>query len=299
MDAVESDLFEGGHAVYAPRRAARPAADLPGRCPFCPGGSDRVPLPYDSVLVIPNRYPTFPLADGRGVQALLLYTSDHDERLYDQPAERLAQLLARLGQLEEQWYARADIRVLHAFEIAGSLFGATVAHPHVQAFGLPMVPARLVAPQDTACPLCSFDPEWAIHEDSTAVVACLPGAKYGYQMTIFPRRHAVGIADLADDERHGVAQMLSLGARIAREVAQPYDQPPYMVNFFPSINGACSHFRIELSPGLERDNRVKTAGALELVCGVHINSVPRADARKALADAAMSVLSRPGAHSAY
>lgn len=154
-----------------------PALECDPRCPFCPGNESQTPpavltLPGLSgwqVRVVPNKYPLLggqgpgspdgargaraarrptrpspatwlaPYA-AAGVHEVAIVSPSHRRWLPDLAADEATALVAALRARYRALAARRDVRHVMLFENHGPAAGASLAHPHVQIVGLPLVP---------------------------------------------------------------------------------------------------------------------------------------------------------------
>ena len=149
----------GKLTIVAPRRAARPsdlhAAAVGGAsdpCPFCAGNERLTPPEVDAVRpdggapdtpgwrirVVPNKYPAL-----AGMHEVIVHSPDHEAELEDLGDDGLLEVL-------EVWRRRIAAQ-LDAGAVAATLIvnrgpgaGASLAHPHAQLFGTPVLPPLLL-----------------------------------------------------------------------------------------------------------------------------------------------------------
>jgi UDPglucose--hexose-1-phosphate uridylyltransferase len=149
----------GKLTIVAPGRAARPsdlhaaaAAGASGPCLFCAGNERLTPPEIDAVRpdggtpdtpgwrirVVPNKYPAL-----AGRHEVIVHSPDHEAELEDLGDEGLLEVL-------EVWRRRIAAQ-LDAGAAAATLIvnrgpgaGASLAHPHAQLFGTPVVPPLLL-----------------------------------------------------------------------------------------------------------------------------------------------------------
>jgi UDPglucose--hexose-1-phosphate uridylyltransferase len=210
-----NDLSGKWTAITA-ARSVRPS-DLDGSaalCPFCEGNEALTPPELEAfrddpaardqagwrVRVVPNKYPA--LTPPRGRHEVIVHSPDHQLDLELLPLDRVADVLRmyqrRLVASEAAGDAAATIIVNR-----GRVAGASLAHPHSQLFGLPVVPPLLVAELDRfaayahdegGCLLCALwraAGERLVFEDE--LVAWTPDAsRFGYELWLAPREHQEG-----------------------------------------------------------------------------------------------------------
>ena len=159
--------------IVAPARGARPGAS-PARerppqpehdpnCPFCPGNEEdtppeilRVPAGAEAwrVRVIPNKYPALVSgADaGRtstddderlaavGPHEVIIESERHNRRFQELTDPELLDVLRAYRSRFAAATAQRSVRHVMLFRNQGPMANATLAHPHAQLVGLPVVP---------------------------------------------------------------------------------------------------------------------------------------------------------------
>ena len=217
-------------------------------CPFDPG-SGRVPDEYD-VYLYPNDLPAFspeaapfePLLtahDGlfaetgpRGACDVVLYSPEHTL-----PASKLS--LENWRKVVELWTKRTgeharnpDIAMVAVFENCGEAVGVTMPHPHGQIYALPFIPPiserELASSREYAaehngeclfCRLMAKEQEAgarivSVNEYFTAFVPF--AARFPAEIGLYARRHVRTLLELNEDERSGLAEIISI-------IRQKYD----------------------------------------------------------------------------
>ena len=147
--------------AYATHRQDRTFLPPPEYCPLCPtkpgGFPTEVPRESYEIVVFENRFPSFtpdaalqdgegspltPVAPGRGVCEVVLYTDDHDATLAALGEERIRNLVEvwadRYGELGSLDF----VDYVFIFENKGEAIGVTLNHPHGQIYAYPFVPPR-------------------------------------------------------------------------------------------------------------------------------------------------------------
>jgi UDPglucose--hexose-1-phosphate uridylyltransferase len=278
-DDVVRDSLTGQAVVVAGGRQGRP--DLPTACPFCVGGSE-APDPYETHWFV-NRWPTFP--DDRC--EVHLFSPDHDgsfatlgaactRRVIDLWAERTA----ALG-------GRDDVAYILLFENRGPEVGATIAHPHGQAYAyaeVPDVPAAELA--SSTCALCdaTVAPELVVVEDGGWRAWVPEAAVSPYELRIAPVAHVPDLPALDDAGRDAAAAVLHDGlARLDRLFGEPM---PYMlwVHQRPTDGRPWprAHLHLHVAPYLRAKGTPRFMAAGELGSGVSVNPVAPTEAAAAL-----------------
>lgn len=134
-DDVRTDAWLGTLVHVVASRQNRPNLPSSG-CPFCVGGLEATE-PY-SVRVIPNRWP--PMPDSRC--EVVLYSSDHHQRLATLPSQNIAELVDVWAERTRSLGMRDDVDFVLIFENSGREVGATIDHPHGQIYAFDHVPDR-------------------------------------------------------------------------------------------------------------------------------------------------------------
>jgi UDPglucose--hexose-1-phosphate uridylyltransferase len=253
-------------------RPNRPA----GACPFCPGGLE-APEPYD-VRWFPNRWP--PLRDGRA--EVLLFAPDHGRALWELGVDRMRRVVDLWAARTAALGARPDVAYVLLFENRGGEVGATIDHPHGQAYALAEVPPA-PAQELTAdhCALCE-DPTPATLVTSAGLwkVWCPAASVHPYELRIAPGAHLPSLPAASDDERASLAaSMVDAMARLD----QLFDAPmPYMLWWHqcPTDGTAwpLAHVHCHIAPWLRAPGTGRYIAAGELGSGIFFNPVAPDDA---------------------
>ncbi|MCC3766368.1 hypothetical protein [Streptomyces sp. UNOC14_S4] len=207
MAELRTDPLTGVRVVVNGSRRGRPrnrAAD----CPFCPGGLE-APAPY-AVRRFPNRWPAL---DGQRCE-VLLYCPEHE-------ASWSTMTTAQAEAAVELWHdcavalgSRPDVAYVLLFENRGADAGATVDHPHGQAFGLaevPDAPAALLARGGGLgrCALCEAPPKDLVVAEEGDWLAWVPQAPlFPYALRLAPREHVADLTEAGPDGRGALAALL-------------------------------------------------------------------------------------------
>jgi UDPglucose--hexose-1-phosphate uridylyltransferase len=278
-DDVRRDELTGGHVVVAAGRQERP--NLPGgSCPFCVGGVE-APAPYETRW-FPNRWPTF--ADGRS--EVHLFAPDHEATLATLGPEALVRVVDLWTERTAALGERDDVAYVLLFENAGAEVGATIAHPHGQAFAfteIPDAPARELAVGP--CVLCRSVDEALVVVAVDGWQAWVPAAPaMPYELRIAPVDH---VADLPSLDRAGRAAFAAvLGDALAR-LDRHLDGPvPRMlwVHQRPTDGGdwPTAHLHAHVHPLWRAPGVARFVAAGELGSGMHVVPVDPLDAAAAL-----------------
>ncbi len=210
---LRRNALSGKWTAITAARGVRPS-DLGGSsavCPFCEGNEALTPPELDAfrddasapdepgwrVRVVPNKYPA--LAPPQGRSEVIAHSPQHDDDLEQLPAAQVTDVVRmyqrRLAASEAAGDAAATIILNRGREA-----GASLAHPHSQLFGTPIVPPLLQAELERfaayeqewgGCLLCSLwraAGERLVFEDD--LVAWTPDAsRFGYELWLAPREH--------------------------------------------------------------------------------------------------------------
>jgi UDPglucose--hexose-1-phosphate uridylyltransferase len=222
--------------------ATPPQVHYDPECYLCPGNSRAGGLrnpAYTSTFVFDNDYPAL-LPDAppidvdhgglivaraeRGICRVVCFSPRHDLTIPRMKPQEVRQVVdvwtdqyRELGELP--WVQHVQI-----FENRGALMGASNPHPHCQIWAneeLPNQPARELAAQveyqqthDGACLLCTYlEEEFQNRErivcENEGFVALVPyWAVWPFETMISSRRHVSSLAELGDDERDELADIL-------------------------------------------------------------------------------------------
>ena len=302
------DALGGAWIAISPARNVRPhAADEPGPtglvCPLCPGGPE-VPFSYQAA-VFDNRFPALvalPPAppDGAGFGPALgraevvLYTEVHDETFADLEPVELARVVAVWRDRSDDLWADPAHAFVMAFENHGEAVGATLSHPHGQAFAMdhlpPFIEARVRALSEGrrasgACVTCAVAERDASERPVFAgehfVVAVPFAPRWPYEVHVRARRHGLRrLGDLRAAEQQALATAL-------RGVARRYDrlfgfELPYMMTIMEAPAGADDwHLAVEFLPPHRSERLTKVRASVETASGLFLNdTLPEASAER-------------------
>jgi UDPglucose--hexose-1-phosphate uridylyltransferase len=283
---VRRNPITGEWSAYSGKRRAVVPFGMGARpgtpsCPFCPGAGREV-TPDSTVSLIPNRYPTFWATEGNqsrnyGYQDIFIYTTDHNERLVDQPPGRVAELLSVIGSRVASYYEDSRIVSAFSFEISGAMFGPSVPHTHGQNYGLTFVPPRVrpVAEGDR-CLICDRSSRWRdddlmVLETAEARLSCPPVSRFPYEMVLAPVRHVGLLSDCSASELLALASLLLTALRI--NLGPDGACPPYLIGYQHASRPDFerSHFRLEIAPTRTPAGGTKYLGGLEIAAGLFLN----------------------------
>ena len=303
------------YATHRQDRTFLPPAEYCPLCPTKPGGfPTEVPRESYEIVVFENRFPSFtpdatlqdgegssltPVAPGRGVCEVVLYTDDHDATLAALGEERIRGLIEvwadRYGELGSQEF----VEYVFIFENKGEEIGVTLNHPHGQIYAYPFIPprpkkeleaAREYHTEEGGCLHCDILSQE--HEDGRRIVAkgehftaFIPFyAHFPYEVHLYSRRCAPSIQDLSPEERWDLT-------RVLKRLLTGYDNLfgfslPYMMVMHqaPTDGGeyeGVAHFHIEFYPPNRTAEKLKYLAGSETGAGVYVMDVlPEASAEE-------------------
>jgi UDPglucose--hexose-1-phosphate uridylyltransferase len=278
-DDVVRDELTGAAVIVAANRQERP--NLPAEaCPFCVGGIE-APEPYETRWFA-NRWPSFP--DDRS--EVHLFSPDHDVTLASLGRRGVREVIDLWAARTAALGARDDVAYVLLFENAGAEVGATIGHPHGQAFGyaaVPDAPARELA--NPSCVLCLPPPDDLVVAASGGWRAWVPSAPtMPYELRIAPLEHVPDLPSLDDATRDDLASVLADAlARLDRHFGAPAPRMLW-VHQRPTDGGdwPAAHVHLHVHPLWRATNVPRFVAAGELGGGVHILPVDPRDAAAAL-----------------
>ncbi len=296
-------------------------------CPFCPGhelmtppevlayrpGGGAANTPGWDLRVVPNKFPALVMEPGAramdgqtaarafqasdrmhaiGAHEVIIETPDHDRPL------------ARMSEAEVERFLRAcrermlalthddRLEYILVFKNHGAAAGATLAHPHAQIIGLPIVPivvqqeidgARAHFAVEGRCVFCEMidqqrrDGRRVIQEDADVIALAPYAPRFAFETWLLPKRHAARFEDASPDEDRSMARLLTM---VLRRLNAVLDTPPFnlVLHTSPLSDDVAEvyHWHVEILPVLTRE------GGLEWGSGLHINPTPPEDAARAL-----------------
>jgi UDPglucose--hexose-1-phosphate uridylyltransferase len=269
--------------VIAADRQRRP--NLPTtECPFCPGGLE-APTDY-TTRTFPNRWP--PLQPGvpidldevneavaRGAAEVVLYSPDHDASLASIGVDGVRRVIEIWTERTQALLQRPEVEYVLVFENRGEEAGATIPHPHGQIYAFPFVPPvpareRAIAAEH-GCPLCAEQDERSLDlrlvaRNDEFVAYTRAAAGWPYELLVAPRRHLAGLADIDEEGRGALAEIL---CDVLGRYERLFDEPlPYMLWIHPGV-----HLHIHLVTPLRAPGVRRFVAAGELGSGVMFNPV--------------------------
>ncbi len=294
---------------------ARPAKTVPAydpSCTFCPGNprvSGARNPDYHRVFVFDNDHPCVaPEAPGepprppgfyrnrpaQGIARVVCYTPRHDLTLAQLDLPGIEALLVAWQEQYRELGSRPGIRHVLVFENKGEVVGVSNPHPHGQVYATNFVfkyvdtevaAARRhlaetgrVLFQDVLAAERS-DGRRILAEQASAIAFVPYFARYAYEVYVAPLATHPSLADLSDEERHGLAQVL-------KRVLVQYDNLwkmsfPYVLALHqaPTDGGDHRgfHFHLELHPPLRKPDLLKYLAGPEIGGGSFLSDTSPED----------------------
>ncbi len=227
-----------------------------------------------------------------GAHEVLVESTRHDLGLGDYTSEHLSSVMEVLKTRMIALYDRKEIRYVQVFRNSGPAGGASLAHPHFQIIGLPIVPprvlletARFLQYESTTrrCLLCDLV-EREVEKDSRIVtktddfvVLCPFASRHSFETAIIPRKHSGNYAASSSIELSHLGEALGdLFARYEKLFASLSYNLVLHSAPVPGRNksGQPYHWHIHVLP------RLTTEAGLELGTQVQINPTPPETARE-------------------
>lgn len=302
------DPTTGEWTTFATHRQDRTFLPPADHCPLCPTRDPEqpteIPRPAYDFVVFDNKFPSlvpgafephaasdgvWDVAPPAGAAEVVVYSDDHDLKLADMSAERLARLVDVWADRYAELGRRDEVRYVFVFENKGEAMGVTLHHPHGQVYAYPDIPPRplreLTAALDHfaahgTCVYCDVvarerRDEVRVLCENESVVAYVPyWARYPYEVHVAMRRHAASLLDVTAPERLRLAEVL-------RAVLRAYDglfgfPMPYVMSMHqaPTDDGQwqhVSHLHIELTPPHRTATKLKYLAGSELGGGAYMN----------------------------
>ena len=272
---VRLDRLTRAPVVVTGARQNRPNRPTDG-CPFCPGGLE-APEPYE-VRWFPNRWP--PLDKDRA--EILLYSPEHARALWQLGVDGARRVVDLWVERSVALGRRDGVAYVLLFENRGAEVGATIDHPHGQAYAFSEVPqAPLRELTIGRCALCDPPAERNIVSQEGGWRAWCPEASaWPYELRVAPASHIQSLPALDEDAKAALSVVLV--DALAR-LDQLFDAPmPYMLWWHqrPTDDGEwpLAHLHAHVAPLLRAPGTPRFVAAGELGSGVFFNPVVPEDA---------------------
>lgn len=325
MPQLRKDPITNAWVIIAQERAKRPSDfnrerisdNSAAACPFCPGREVQTPPEVFAireqgwsnsdgwdVRVIPNKFPAlspeggldsqhqgiYQSMNGVGVHEVIVDSPDHVQTLADLPEAHVQKVIQTYVARLKSAYENEQCVYAQLFKNDGKEAGASLAHPHTQLVGLPLLPSRIERELSNASAFFSDQGQSVFEmmlnetlEDEKRLVmvndhfvAFAPFAsRFSYEVHIMPRFGASDFSKLDASKWNPLGQILK---SVLKRLKVLLNNPPF--NFFlHTMSNAkaldidetlCDAFRwhIEIIPRLSM-----TAG-FEWGSGTFINPTP-------------------------
>jgi UDPglucose--hexose-1-phosphate uridylyltransferase len=303
---------------FAGRRTAEQVPSHSATCPFCSGNEHMTPEPVYvvpdpksaggkgwQVRVVPNRFPALAVPssedarrrtkrglylemDGCGQHEVVIESPDHSKTIATMSDEEVTAVVRTYRERFLAMDARDWNQLIIIFRNQGEVAGTSLAHPHSQIIGAPIVPEDIRGRLDEAqryyddngtcvyCDVLSAEVEEGarvIGSNAGFVAFCPFASTTPYEVWIVPRRHASSFGVLTDAEAGLLARILrETLARLHSLLGNPdYN---YVVRSSPHHSAGEPHFHwyLEILP------RLTTRAGFEIGSGINVNVVVPEDA---------------------
>jgi UDPglucose--hexose-1-phosphate uridylyltransferase len=317
LNQLRWDPTLGEWVAYATHRQDRtflPPAEYCPLDPTKPGGfPTEVPRESYDIVVFENRFPSLapdapepegegsaltPVAAGRGVCEVVLYSDDHYSTLATMPEGRIRNLVEVWADRYEELGALPFVEYVFIFENKGEAIGVTLHHPHGQIYAYPFVPPRPKKELEAArnhrretgnCLHCDLlaeelDDGRRVVVEGEHFVAFVPFyAHFPYEAHVYSRRCAPSIADLSAPERRdlaGVLKRLLVGYDGLFGFSLPYMMAMHQAPTDGGDHDGVAHFHIEFYPLNRTADKMKYLAGSETGAGAFImDALPEGMAR--------------------
>jgi len=310
LNQLRWDPTLGEWVAYATHRQDRtflPPAEYCPLDPTKPGGfPTEVPRESYDIVVFENRFPSLapdapepegegsaltPVAAGRGVCEVVLYSDDHYSTLATMPEGRIRNLVAVWADRYEELGALPFVEYVFVFENKGEAIGVTLHHPHGQIYAYPFVPPRPRKELEAArnhrreagnCLHCDLlagelDDGRRLVVEGEHFVAFVPFyAHFPYEAHVYSRRCAPSISDLSGPERRdlaGVLKRLLVGYDDLFGFSLPYMMVMHQAPTDGGDNRGVAHFHIEFYPPNRTADKLKYLAGSETGAGAYVMDV--------------------------
>ena len=290
---------------FAPR-SSRVDADPNRPCPFCPGSEESTPPALETVdaqggwrvRIVPNLYPAFEgddclavrnlgpihvMAEASGIHEVFVFSPEHTASMRTLSDDDVAIMMAALRRRFIEHAGTTNVRYTQAIVNQGREAGASLAHPHGQLLGMPLVPGDIVEEErafgrfDGGCVLCTTieaelaDGSRIVIDNDDAVVICPFWSGTPYEMLIIPKQHEIHLQDSSPDQLAGIGRTIR-DALATLDRANPDAAYNLVFHTAPHQHGGPFHWHIHVWPKLQ------SVAGFERGTGVMINIVPPEDA---------------------
>lgn len=328
LSELRRDVVSGAWVVIATGREKRPNDFLQQKkqrfvqpkstCPFESISSSPL-LTYDRegrtigknwwVEVVPNKYPAFgkggvcalfqksgpyEWTEGVGFHEIVV-TRDHKRSLADM-TDKEAELVMRAYQA--RYLSLKDdpcVEYVSIFHNHGLLAGATIAHPHSQIIGIPVIPPDVARSlkgsqeyfqKHQSCVHCLVvnyelaEQKRVVYENDRFVVVMPYASKSAFEMRVYPKRHGAHFERITDNDRMLLANALRM---VLAKLSIGLNRPDFNFFLHTAPTGDSSqfdhyHWHFEIIP--------KTAiwAGFEIGTGIEISTIAPETAAEFLRD---------------
>jgi len=302
-------------------RSARAGASITqpdAECPFCAGHESETPpelmairpsggeanRPGWLVRVVPNLFPAFTpsnapalvkeqgiyqVMDGIGAHEVVILSPSHTADLGTLSQPSLLVVIQTYIARYQVNCARSNLQYLMIISNNGKEAGASLAHPHSQLFGLPIIPPAVQCEIDGVaryrdasgrcvyCEIIRFEVasgERVVYSNDDFLVYCPFASRLPFESSIIPRWHASHFEAMSDAQQRSFADAVH---QLTSRLSHGLGDPPYnlYIHTAPCHAGPDIdyHWHLELLP------RLTIQAGFEWGSGIMINtSTPEAAA---------------------
>jgi UDPglucose--hexose-1-phosphate uridylyltransferase len=262
-----------------------------------------VPEPDYDIVVFENRFPSlrpcpeeptiessdfYPVRPAQGVCEVVLYSSNHNTSLANEPVEQIKKLVLIWTHRYQELGSLDFVKYVFIFENKGEAIGVTLHHPHGQIYAYPFVPPRLITEltqcanhwnQRASCLLCDVlaeekkDTRRIVAENDSFVSVIPFFARWPYETHIYSKRHFQALTDMTEVEQKDLAAMLKM-VLVAFDKLFDISFPYMLVIHQRPVDGEpydYYHFHIEFYPPLRTPTKLKYLAGSETGAGMFIN----------------------------
>jgi len=332
MPELRYNLVTTEWVILATERAKRPEDFQKGRkmpdalpskldtCPFCPGNEHMTPPevlrigdgPGWDIRAVPNKFSalspegerhrsvhgTQRAMSGIGLHQVVIETPRHDLTTSLLDPEQIEKVLLAYRTIYNEMSKDERIEMVIIFKNHGEGAGTSLAHPHSQIIGIPLVPVQIRSRMDEmakyhdiydTCIICDIIEEEKqdgkrIVVETDSFLAFIPFAALSpFHLWIFPKRHATCFSQISEAELKDLSRLLKdILSRIYIGLSNPdYN---YVIRSCPIKEKLIPYFHWYLSiiP------RVTRVAGFELGSGIYINTALPEDSARFLREVKLS-----------
>lgn len=290
------DPLTGEWVVIAAQRNARTFLPPADECPLCPTGRGVVPseVPasdYD-VVVFENRFPSLSPETTGGRCEVVCFTADHGASFASLRPQRVRTVIEAWVDRTLELSAVPGAEQVFCFENRGKEIGVTLHHPHGQIYAYPYVTPRTDLMLRQAVAYRAQTDGHLLHDiveserrDGERVVLETPqwiayvpkAARWPLEVHLAPRRDALTLPDLSDEERGDLAVVYLDLLRRLDSYHPDVDALPYIAGWHqaPATDARRDLARLHLQvfSVLRAPGRLKFLAGSESAMGAFVNDV--------------------------